>query len=80
MLPSDTQRAARAVQRDALRRLGPEARVELAFEMSNDARALSVAGMHERHPRLTEAEANRRLLRRLLGDDLFTAAYGHPRA
>lgn len=63
----------------ALRRVGPVARVELAFEMSDQARRISVEAMRSRDPQLSEAEARLRLLRRLLGEELAAAAYGHPR-
>jgi len=49
--------------------------VELAFEMCSEARNLSIAGMRQRDPALSEQEARGRLLRRLLGDALYTAAY-----
>ena len=63
------------MQREAQRRLGPAGRVELAFEMSVEARRISIAGMRDRDPALSEAEARSRLLRRLLGDSLYEAAY-----
>ena len=63
----------------ALRRVGAAARVELAFEMSDQARRISLEAMRSRDPQLSEAEARLRLLRRLLGDGLAVAAFGHPR-
>jgi hypothetical protein len=75
---SDTSREARAAQREAQRRIGAEARVRLAFEMSAEARRISIAGMRSRDPALSEAAAQARLLRRLLGAELFTAAYPRP--
>ena len=55
MRSGDTVAVAREVQRATLRALGPARRLELAIEMSEQARA--------------------RLLRRILGDDLFEAAW-----
>lgn len=75
MLSSDTSHAARAVQREAQRRLGPAARVELAIEMSEQARAISISGALARDPGLSPAAARERLLRRLLGDALFAACW-----
>jgi hypothetical protein len=45
--------------------------VELAFEMSEQARAISIEGAMAREPGLSREEARDRLLRRLLGDALF---------
>jgi hypothetical protein len=75
MTSRDTSREARAVQRLAQRRLGPAGRVELAFEMSEQARAISIAGAMAREPGLGPEEARARLLRRLLGDALFDACW-----
>jgi hypothetical protein len=63
----------------ALRRLGAPARVELAFELSEQARRISLEAMRSRDPRLSETEAWIRLMRRLLGDELAAAAYGSQR-
>ncbi len=63
------------VQREAHRRLGAAGRVALAFEMSTQARELSIAGMQSRKPGLSQAEARAQLFRRILGDDLYHAAY-----
>jgi hypothetical protein len=71
----DTSREAREAQREAQRRIGPSARVGLAFEMSAEARRISIAGMRSRDTTLSEAEARARLLRRLLGAELYAAAY-----
>jgi hypothetical protein len=71
----DTSDAARRVQREAQARLGGARRVEMAFEMSAQAREISIAGIRSRHPELSLAEARAHLLRRLLGDELYEAAY-----
>ena len=75
MTSRDTSREARAVQLQAQRRLGPAGRVELAFEMSEQARAISISGALAREPGLGPEEARARLLRRLLGDALFDACW-----
>jgi hypothetical protein len=75
MTSRDTSRDAREVQLQAQRRLGPAGRVELAFEMSEQARAISIAGAMAREPGLSLVEARARLLRRLLGDTLFDACW-----
>lgn len=75
MRPRDTTREALDAQRAAQRRLGPARRVELAFEMSEQAREISIRGALAREPGLTPEEARARLLRRLLGDALYGAAW-----
>ena len=77
MAARDTRSEARAVQREVQGQLGGAGRVELAFEMSEQARQISIAGMRSRDPELSQAAARSRLLRRILGDDLHRAAYGH---
>jgi len=71
----DTSREAREAQLEAQRRLGAAGRLALAFEMSAEARGISIAGMRRRNPDLSEAEAVSRLRKRLLGDELYAAAY-----
>lgn len=67
------------MQRAVLRRFGPARRVELAFEMSEQARDISVRGAPARGPGLTQEDARARLQRRLLGDALYDAAWPKPR-
>ena len=78
MQPRDTSADALAAQRAVLQRLGRARRVELAFEMSEQAREISVLGALAREPGLTPAEARARVLRRLLGDALYEAAWPTP--
>ncbi len=74
MQSRDTSAEASGIQREVHRRLGPAARVELAFAMSQKAREISIAGMMDRDPTLAYAEARDRLLARLLGKDLYRQA------
>ena len=75
MRPGDTVAVAREVQRATLRALGPARRLELAIEMSEQARATAIQGIMARQPGLSPEQARARLLRRILGDDLFDAAW-----
>jgi len=72
---TDTAPDARRVQEAAWRRLGPEGRVRLMLRLSDELREIAVAGFRDREPDLTEAEARGRMLRAVLGDTLFEAAY-----
>jgi hypothetical protein len=75
--PCDTSPEAAAFQIDAWRRLGPEGRVELAARLSDEIRAVSLAGIRERHPEYSEAQAFRALLRLVLGDPLVRELWPH---
>jgi len=75
MTSRDTLVAARDVQLAALRAMGPGRRAELALEMSEQAREISIQGIRARDPELRYAEARAQLLRRLLGPELYDAAY-----
>jgi len=75
MSSGDTAPEAAEVQRAVHRRLGPARRAELAFEMSEEARRVSVAGLRARDPSLSAEEARARVLRQILGDALYAAAY-----
>lgn len=48
--PRDTDAAARAAQFAAFRRMSPAERARLAVQMSDEARAVTEAGMRRRHP------------------------------
>lgn len=75
----DTWLEAAAIQLEAWRRLGPEARVALAAALSDEMREVSRAGIRSRHPDYDEEQAARALLRLIVGDDLARAVYrGRP--
>jgi hypothetical protein len=58
-------------QRAVWREMGPVGRLRLALQMSDEARAFTLAGLAARHPGL-----NARSLQHLLADRLY-AAVGH---
>jgi hypothetical protein len=70
VLSPDTSPDAWQVQRDIYRRMSPEARLDLAVRMSEDARRLTLEGIQQRHPEYDLAAARRALFRLLLGDAL----------
>lgn len=69
----DTSADARRVQVEALRRLDGPTRLQMALEMSDDARSVSLAGIRYRHPDWTDAAVHEELLRLMLGRRLATA-------
>jgi hypothetical protein len=78
-LARDTSAAARRVQVEALRRLDGSTRLEMALRMSDDSRAVTLAGIHHRHPDWTDDQVHRELLRLLLGRSMATAVLERPR-
>lgn len=55
--PLDTHPTAWAAQKDALARMGAEARVRAAIELSEAVRDLRLGGIESRHPGLSRREA-----------------------
>ena len=76
MRSPDTHPDAHRVQIEAYRAMGPARRLQLAFEMSERAREIAIAGVMNREPGISPEAARRRVLRQILGDALFEAAYG----
>jgi len=70
----DTSPDAAAIQLEGWRRLGPEARVALAAELSDEIRAVSLAGIRSRHRDYDDDQVTRALLRLIVGDELARAA------
>lgn len=66
----DTSAVAGEAQRAAFRLLSPSERVALAFQMSEEARALAADGLRHRRPDASEAEIQSGLRRLMLGDEL----------
>jgi hypothetical protein len=72
---TDTAPDVRRAQESAWRRLGSEGRIRMMLQLSDELREVALAGIAHREPDLSEAEARGRLLRALLGDELYEAAY-----
>lgn len=73
--PRDTDAESHHVQLEILRRLGPERRLDIAMRMSDEVRDIARAGIASRHPEYSGQQVRWALFRKLLGDDLFRAAY-----
>ena len=63
----DTSPAARDRQIEAFRRMTPGQRLQAAAEMTEEVRAIAVAGIRHRHPAYTEAEVQAALAQLFLG-------------
>jgi hypothetical protein len=68
--PPDTAHTARALQLEILRRMDGPTRLAMAMEMSDDARAISEAGIRHRNPQWTDEQVHEALLELLLGREL----------
>lgn len=67
----DTSAAAEAAQFEAYRRMTPAQRVAIAIEMSEAARATTLAAIRARHPDYDPEMAKWALFRILHGDEVF---------
>lgn len=72
----DTTPEALAVQFQVLRRLGPEGRLAMTFDLCDNLRALVAAGVRHRHPDWDDRAVEQEVIRLMLGDDLYRRAYG----
>ncbi len=75
--PADTSEEAQRVRLGILRRMSFEQKAEQMSELSETLRESMISGVRFRHPEYGPAEARWSVVRRLLGDDLFAAAFPH---
>lgn len=75
MLERDTSAEARAVQIAVWRKMTGSQLVELAAQMSEDARETTRAGIRARHPDYEPQDVEHALRRLILGDALFSSAW-----
>lgn len=62
---TDTTDEAAAVQREVWRKLGPEGRIRVAFEMSEELRQITLAEIRRRNPDWSESDAVAELIWRM---------------
>ena len=77
-MKTDTLPDARAMQRAIHRRMDGSRRVALMFEMSEEARAITLAGLRRQYPELDLRDLVRLERIRRLGKDLTAAAWPEP--
>jgi hypothetical protein len=70
-IPSDTTFEAARKEFEILRRLGPQVRAMMAFEMSDNLRRIVEAGVRNRHPDFNENKIRLEVLRLMIGDKLY---------
>lgn len=72
----DTSPEAWKVYLETQRKLTPSQRLERVFTWSDAMRELSLAGMRQRYPHLSEREIFLRYTKASLGAELFQKVYG----
>jgi len=75
LIPADTTPEARLVELAIWRRMSPERRLEIAFEMTETLRSIVAAGVRSRHPEYSEQQVKLAMIRLWLGDELFRKVY-----
>lgn len=71
----DTSNDAARTQREVWARMGTQRKLLLALRMSDDVRELAIEGEMARSPAISRRQAELVIIRRMLGDELFEAAY-----
>ncbi len=64
-----------AVMWQTLRNLGFEGRVKMTFELSNNLRAVTEAGVRHRHPNYDERQVRLAAFKLSIGPELFKLAF-----
>jgi hypothetical protein len=75
-IAADTTPEAQAVHQEAIRRLGMAGRAKMAFELSENLRVASEAGVRLRHPDYDDRQVRLAATRLAIGDSLFRQAFG----
>ena len=75
VIPADTTLEAARKQFEILRRLGPEARLKMAFKLSDNLRSIVEAGVKKRNPNYDEQKIKQEVLRLMIGEALFRQIY-----
>jgi len=75
LIPADTTIEAMQKQFEILERLGIEGRAEMTFQLSDNLRQITEAGVRLRNPQYDEQAVRREVLRITLGDELYRKAF-----
>jgi len=70
-IPKDTTLEAYRVQIQALRRLGPEGRLKMMLECSDNLRELAIMGVRRRHPDYDDETVKYAVIRLMVGEEMF---------
>jgi hypothetical protein len=75
-LSADTTLEAARIQFDILQKIGIDGRIRMTFELSDNLRAITEAGVRQRHPDYDEMKVKYAVFRLTLGQKLFHEAFG----
>ena len=75
LFPRDTSLEAARIQHEVYRRIAPQKRLKMACQMSDAVRQLAAVGVRARHPEYLDREIKLAVIRLILGEKLFQAAY-----
>lgn len=75
--PADTSADAQRAQDEVYRKLGPQGRIRIMFQLNDMVRAIAIAGIRRRHPDYDDEQVKLAFARLTLGDDLVRAAWPH---
>ncbi|MCE5185394.1 MAG: hypothetical protein LLF76_04630 [Planctomycetaceae bacterium] len=67
----DTTPEAAAIQMEVLRKMGPEGRAKLTFDLCENLRQITRAGIRHRHPDYSEHQVPQEYLKLILDKSLF---------
>lgn len=70
-IPSDTTLDVHRKQIEILRKMSPEKRALISFELSDNVRNNIIAGIRKMYPDFTDTQIKRELLQRCYGEGLF---------
>lgn len=79
MIPLDTTPEAARIQLEVFRRMGPKGRLQAGIALSRTCRELLREGVRRRHPEYDERQIRLAVIRLMLPEDLFRAAYPEAR-
>lgn len=75
MRPFDTTPEAERVQLEVVRQMGPEKRLQAGVALSRTCRNLLTEGVRGRHPEYDEGQIRLAVIRLMLPEKLFLAAF-----
>ncbi len=75
--PLDTSPEAERVQIEIFQKMTPERRLRAASELGQVVRKLLVSGVRQRHPNYDDEQVRLAVIRLILPENLFLAAYPH---
>lgn len=79
MRPLDTTLEAERVQLEVFRHMGPEKRLQASVALSRTCRKLLIEGVRRRHPEYDERRIRLAVIRLMLPEKLFLAAFPEAR-